>query len=694
MAKPPPHELQAVATRLADVLADSGHTPHILQAMHTLGFFSAPEARDCTIDSEADDAEHGTIGIWKPVQRDGQTRYQRDTDELTGLLWASAREIPPTGTRQRVVLVGESVARGYFFDPHYNPATVLEQIVDAHMDRGVEVIDLARTDQSLEPLRELIRRAMALKPHALVVFAGNNWVISHRIWHEYRADFLQLLRNATSLQPLRQYIESRLCEQVAGFVRDIAAVATTNGIPVVLMIPEFNLADFATDGGSTGPMLADRNANAMWLRLLREARTAFAAGQFDAAAQAAQRLVGLDGGVNAVPLTLWARCRQARGDVDQAGRLFRAARDAELWKPHWTVPRCIEAIRATLIEQAGQFPELLRVVDVPTVFREWGHGALPGRELFLDYCHLSAVGTSVAMRAAAAALLSFWHQTSNDWHAVPDSSQPPEPAVLARAHLQAALHNSTWGQRRDIIAYHCHKAAEAQADTNLVQAICELLGQHIPPIMNRAFAAIAETGDWHFMSRLVTVHGRLHHEAVDALGDAFEPRIPHLRRDISRRRLADHSVLNRDIDLLDPFYCLHSLVNPDGEWRTRYAYFRAHTSTSRFVLLCDRPVPLILQLSVRIPGATSGELTVTVNGLRVHGLSADDSWRSHSIAVAKDHVQTGVNQITISWPPPSVPAQEVLSDIANALERGEEMFSFGIFGELARFTASVGITTK
>jgi hypothetical protein len=44
-------------------------------------------------------------------------------------------------------LIGESVARGYLYDPQFTPAMALEAILQAQLGHNaVEVIDLARTD--------------------------------------------------------------------------------------------------------------------------------------------------------------------------------------------------------------------------------------------------------------------------------------------------------------------------------------------------------------------------------------------------------------------------------------------------------------------------------------------------------------------------------------------------------------------
>ena len=48
-----------------------------------------------------------------------------------------------------------------------------------------------------------------------------------------------------------------------------------------------------------------------------------------------------------------------------------------------------------------------QIVDLPVLFKQYLNGELPGRRLFLDYCHLTTEGIQVAMGAAASCVLAF-----------------------------------------------------------------------------------------------------------------------------------------------------------------------------------------------------------------------------------------------------------------------------------------------
>src|SRR5438552_567532 len=77
----------------------------------------------------------GHIGIYIPKEIGGATWYYRKRYKdrwQNSEKWkpfADIDHIPPKGSQKRIVLVGESVARGFFVDPGYTPAFVLETML-------------------------------------------------------------------------------------------------------------------------------------------------------------------------------------------------------------------------------------------------------------------------------------------------------------------------------------------------------------------------------------------------------------------------------------------------------------------------------------------------------------------------------------------------------------------------------------
>jgi hypothetical protein len=155
--------LQPLTRRLAELLASDNGTL-ILAQLQKLTFAANRKPISRQVGNTL------RIGIWDAVPVEGGSiEFARSADLATDWrYWADVERIPPKNGR-RVVLVGESVARGYLFDPAITFAGMLEAAL------GVEVVDLARTDLTAIELPALFEALPALEPDAVVLFAGNNW---------------------------------------------------------------------------------------------------------------------------------------------------------------------------------------------------------------------------------------------------------------------------------------------------------------------------------------------------------------------------------------------------------------------------------------------------------------------------------------------------------------------------------------
>ena len=86
---------------------------------------------DSVTEEPVDPAGKIRVGTWEA--RDdahGRSFVRVETGDPLHL-WANVQTIPPKGSRCRIVLLGESVARGYLYDPHFNPALALQAMMNA-----------------------------------------------------------------------------------------------------------------------------------------------------------------------------------------------------------------------------------------------------------------------------------------------------------------------------------------------------------------------------------------------------------------------------------------------------------------------------------------------------------------------------------------------------------------------------------
>jgi hypothetical protein len=381
----------------------------------------------------------------------------RDADEETCRAWADRAEIPARACGRPVLLLGESVARGYFFDPAFTPAQMLEAMLAPHVDGPVEVVDLAGNDLQPGGLLQLLGTAPArLHADAVVIFAGNNW---------YPGKMLQAVspaERAAASATLADEGAPGLARYLTGDFREEAARAlgavrpgSTPGSPL-LAAAQFNLGEWAAEDVGTPAVAASvRGGRPPLVGSSRRRR----GGSRPATSSPRRRRRGVSSSLDerSVPRTLGllAACRERAGQPDEARELLEQARDARAWAH--TTPRCRrvtkEAVRACAAPP-------LEVIDLADVFAmRLGH-PIPSRDLFLDYCHLSADGLRLAMATAARAVILGIGRGNPDLDEILDVNAGPTREVEAAASFCAAIHNAHWGMAGEVVRRHLRRALD------------------------------------------------------------------------------------------------------------------------------------------------------------------------------------------------------------------------------------------
>jgi hypothetical protein len=175
-----------------------------------------------------------------------------------------------------VLFTGESVARGYLYDPSFTPASALQMMLEGHYGKDqVEVIDLARTNLGYE-IKDLALAALQLEPDGAIVFAGNNWGFPMPSFD----DIVEVDRAIASdgMAGVKRVCDQYIAKRVRTMVREIAAEFKRSGIPLVWIIPESNLADWR-EPFTNAPYLPE-NRNREWFIAITEALKALNEGDF------------------------------------------------------------------------------------------------------------------------------------------------------------------------------------------------------------------------------------------------------------------------------------------------------------------------------------------------------------------------------------------------------------------------------
>lgn len=679
-----PEHLKPLAKEFAQALVSNDG---VIVAPHLTRMLEAATAQPAPANGNALQAPVGRVGIWQRTSRGDFSRNPSLWQRWS--YWANVSKIPVKGARKRVVLLGESVARGFLYDPLFNVAKVLEQTLNATVD-GIELVDLACTNQTLPELKQLLQECSELSPDALVIFAGNNWssvgTDSGALDGAHRSALLSQ-HGATGLRAL---YETNIAREVRTLVAQIGELRERTNVPVVFVIPEFNLLDWR-DARPMAPHLPARG-NIEWLRERDAANEASACDDVEELFRASKRMIELDGGTTSWAFRMAAEARVRSKAFDEARELLQQSRDAELWDHSPHTPRCYAVVQRVLRESlhAHSIP----AVDLPKLFADCFPGELPGRRLFIDYCHLSAEGIRHCCAFIAAELvrlLSRGTSSASDFLSV---NLQIDPRVEAQAHFAAAIHNAHWGYDcNEIVEHHCRRALEREPSiADQMRRYIDLMTRKAPGWMCSSTSALANAAANPAMARYVI--GMLPRQ-LRTLDEALLPtlaRLTNFTAEMLELRIREHARRGTTVDLLESLHSLHSLSQREALWLSPGArlsspdYYRAFSDCSSFYFFEELPEDCAIRLTGRLPGESNGTVAIEINGTAVANVPLGRAWTKVCIDVSAQVLCRGLNTIMIRWPHPNVAYETVMACAAASATRRVGVELFPVFGELHTFT--------
>jgi hypothetical protein len=683
MADRPDESLSALTRRLSALLGteDGAQTLAVMQRLELL----ARRGEDGRPEPSSDPGSL-RLGIWEPeAQPDGRVEFVRSGKYVDQWhFWADVERLPAK-RGPRVVLLGESVARGYLYDPLVTPARVLEMMlrsVDGLED--ADVVDLARTDHVPDAIQTMFDPLPAVEPDAVVLFAGNAWQnVGLDLAH--LQELADALRAGGYAELRRVMLEQVLLPRWRLLLDGLADSVAPFEIPVVLIVPEFNLHDWKCEPEVLAPVLPGDD-NVGWMAAREAAAGALRERRFADAERHAWTMLALDHGTSSAAYDLLAEALLALGRTEEARAALEGSRDAlyGLYIAH--SPRCHRAVQDVLRAKADEHG--FGLVDLPRLLEE--RGILPDRRILIDYCHLTIAGMRIAMAAAAEPLISALAAHGARASELEQVAIPVRPEDEALAHLLAAIHNAHWGQGRDVVGYHARRAVElAPQSTDLLRAYVDAQSRGAEPWLTEAFDRLTRAPNARrYMTTADPRHlGKLaDFDLVDAVADALEAVGVPAREEVAKILRSEHGRAPR-VDLLDPRYRATTFRGRDGySLGPQRAYHRALDLVSRFFLIRDDSEPLLLRVTARLP-AGEGDVHARVNGSTVATFAAGREWRNAEISVPADAVRPGLNRVDLRWPLLAPPSAKLLEKDARRLERGLYPEVLPAYGEVHAFTA-------
>jgi hypothetical protein len=628
------------------------------------------------------------VGIWEASDEPTGRSFVRVNTGDPWHLWANVQKIPPKGQRRRVVLMGESAAKGYLYNPRFTPAQALQQMMNAACGPATQIVDLARSNLLHEPLRELITQALHMEPDAFVILAGNNWFPLTYASEKHLLDMAYAFRETGSWRGVKEACEAFLIADTRETLRLLEKIVRERGIPVLFVVPEFNLADWVTEPDC--PPLLNSEQTEAWLQARNEAEQLLQGDNWEKAEPLGQRLLELDQGTTSAGFDVLAEVSRKRGDHQAARSFLEMARDAMVSWPGRQAPRCFSVIQNTVRQEAAAHG--ISVVDLPRAFAEHLGGEAADRRLFLDYCHMTSEGIRIAMAHTAEALLPLLKFPVKSSKQLAQVDLKVGANVSAGAHFLASIYNGNWGQSTDVVRYHIRKALEFDRSiANIMQSFLDFHVRRVPSGLCRSFEQLWESPH---VPAIVLLYNDsngnfLNPRLVNAMADALEEIGIPVRSDIERLTIKEHGVENRAVNLVDPLYSIGSYSRLLVDRRPEF--YKATARSTTFPLVCGKPEPLNFSVTMKVPHVSANQtISLRLNGSLVAEVAATDHWATTACSAPAGLVHPGVNEVEIDWPMPAWSVERQKEHVADCLEAGQLVEITPMFGLIHSFRVSAG----
>jgi len=691
----PPASLKSFADRIAR-FASAGDATELTRMLRLSGLMGGTASEVVTSPQHPDH-----LGIWERKIENGKVCFVRRMDTIDEWHFcANLGRIEAKGVKQRVVFLGESVARGYLYDPEFTPALALEQILQSQLgEHEIEVIDLARTNLSYE-VREWAIGALQLEPDVAIIFAGNNWGVSTPRFADI-AEIDEALAKE-GMAGAKRISDEQIARHARQVVCDIATAYEQKGVPLVWIIPEFNLGDWR-EPILNAPHLAE-GLNREWLSVLAQAQSALANDEIDNAKLLARRLIEIDQGICIAGFYVLAECCRKQNDIEGQRKYLEMAKDAATWDSFMTViPRPYSITQQVLRDEMPKHKH--QIVDLPALFHEYLQGEIPDRRLFLDYCHLTTEGIQIAMAATASCILRSLNGQESSWYTLVKDCVDPSPKIEAEASFLAAVHNAHLWQSYDLVRHYCLRALNSSPH------IAEIMSNYIdiqtrpsiPMSMSESQEKIFKQGSSLMHRYLFRFNDqRLDRLLLDAIAGALDVTGLDAGERLDQLRREQHSIASGETDLLAYYYSSaaqqpHELtrltwVNFAGHLNFDVQYYRAYWPESRFIFVGDAGCALRLRLTCRLPNFKPREapITVALNGATHAEIVIDHDWTTWDLDLPGAVVRDGLNEVSVRWPIPEFESRAALKKAVLDMCAGKFPEFYPVFGEIHTFTASRG----
>lgn len=641
------------------------------------------------IEESSDDGlkKNDSIGIWREKLVNDRISYERKMEAREEWsFWSRTQTIPAKSDKKRVVYLGESVARGMFYDPEYCPAKLLEDILKLNdtSDGEFEVIDLARTNMDYTMLKKITHDCQKLDPDVLVVFAGNNWIYSiQRSWtQEDLEEVLKESETGNAFGCIEKLMIQKFREVTKEYLTLLNKIKDTLGIPIFFVVPEYNLFDWKSSKAERIISSLTEKKLEEWISLKKLVESS---AQGEEIKKNAEKMIQLDR-TNPYGYEALAQFFIAEENWEKAKEVLQKAKDTNIFGRCASKPR----VHSITQEMLRTHADKIDLVDVPLLFKE--RNLLPNRELFLDYCHMTEKGIVMTMSNLGKQILQKVSDIYIEENQIRFKYKPTDE-IRGNAYVNAAIHNAHYGQGKDVLTHLCANAVSVSPRaTEFIKAYMDMASYRTSTALCRGQEEIIEKG----FSEQYGGTGIIHKpneklmdiKLVDAMATVMTKNDETIPKHVHSLRLQNHGVNNRKINLLQPCYSRDSY---DVFKAKRTKHFEARDSSSMFYILTEGTSKLVFNLTYRTQRIhlENSPITLTLTDEFICNLKPSPRWSTQEFEIAPSLQKKGVNILRIEWP--AFQAELVQSSDTN-FEKSQETILrdlYPILGEIHVFTVKM-----
>lgn len=577
------------------------------------------------------------IGIWSKRKDEKDNIFFTRNEELfprfggSEHVWSDIESFNlAKDNRQRIVYLGESVARGFVFDPIMAPANVLNEIIN-HSSEDFEVIDLACTGINGTSLLKLAQESLQLKPDFMIIHAGNNWW--NALWGIKNQDIAQIFYRI-SQQEIADTLKSQM-EIYAGYIIDsLIGFAASISAKLIFVLPEFNYLGWNNEF-VTPSWLTEKELK-IWLDNISNIKSHIAQEEFISAEELCKKTLNIDQGMCAYTLEIMARIYFAKSSIELAKKYFIRAKDTLCWQSQVNTPRCPSYIEEVIRKRISQ-AENAELIDLPKILSHNSKVISPPH-WFVDYVHHSPEGIALIAQELAKVILGCQHFSIH---------YCAEQKKLASGYFLSALHNANYSQNEVIIKKWLIKAEESgffseknqdslffffndSSQNILVQETFRSSDPIIKKFMN-AFKLSLHSG-----IRLKKIYSETPYKPFKKINlnkknpDSFESNWIDVKNiDRYRNNITDTPIF------------LKMEYDDNG-------YSSEMQPCSSFIIPVDASADLSISLCAKIPSEViDAEFEVIING-QTHKRFIETQWANYHFKI--DKIYNNILNIVIKWP--------------------------------------------